>query len=137
MAEILIVDDEADLGDLLRLVLEIDGHRVRCAANGQAGLAALDEGLPDLILLDVEMPVLTGPEMACRMMVHDAGQERIPIVVISGVADVAAAARQVGTPYALEKPVSLDRLTAMVNRALRERIWPQPLAGEGGDRHVA
>ena len=85
MADILIVDDDADLSEIVRDLLEEAGHTVRTASNGREGLRQLAQGLPDVVLLDVEMPVLTGPEMSYQMLVHDLGQEEVPIVLLSGI----------------------------------------------------
>ena len=70
------------------------------------------------------MPVLGGPGMAHEMMLHDAGQEKIPIILSSGRSDLAALAAKMGTPYAIGKPVDADSLLALVARALRERVAP-------------
>lgn len=126
MADLLIVDDDADSLEALAEVMRIAGHEVRVAYNGEEGLHRLAERHPDLILLDVEMPVLSGPEMAYRMLVHNAGQEKVPIVLISGVSDLPEVAREVGTPYCLPKPYRFETLEALVNRALRERKAPTP-----------
>jgi CheY-like chemotaxis protein len=82
--EVLIVDDNEDLADVLHAVLVSNGYRVRVAHDGAEGLVMLGKALPDLIVLDVEMPHLTGPELACRMFIHDAGMEKVPIVLTSG-----------------------------------------------------
>jgi CheY-like chemotaxis protein len=78
----------------------------------------------DLILLDVEMPRLTGPEMAYRLFVLDAGKEKIPIVLLSANLDLPrVAATVVGTPYCLAKPYPIDDLFSpfLVDRASARR----------------
>jgi DNA-binding response OmpR family regulator len=124
MADLLLVDDDRDIADTLAEFLSEQGHHVRIAANGADGLRLLDERYPDVVLLDVEMPVLDGPRMAHGMFLHNLGQERVPILFLSGVADLERVAAQVGTPYYLPKPFSLDRLLEMLARALRERAAP-------------
>lgn len=126
MADVLIVDDDVDLALTVRDVLELGGHTVRTAFNGAEGLAATTERHPDVILLDVEMPVLDGPSMAYEMLVHDAGQERIPIVLSSGYSEIDTIARQIGTPYIVRKPCSIQALTETLERAARERCAPRP-----------
>ena len=126
MAEILLVEDNRDIADLLAVVLRREGHLVRIARDGQEGLRLLRERTPELALLDVEMPVLTGPEMASRMFLHDAGEEEVPIVLLSGVADLPLVAAAVGTPYFLGKPYQLKEVLALVALALRERRRPVP-----------
>jgi twitching motility two-component system response regulator PilH len=134
MAQLLVVDDDIEVAACLRLVLE-DHHAVTLAANGEEGLRLLNERRPDLILLDVEMPVLNGPDMAYRIFIEDAGREMIPIVLISGVADLELVAARVGTPYYLLKPVDIEPLLETVQRALLERRAPRPALGLG-DLHV-
>jgi len=124
MADLLLVDDDRDIADTIADFLRDQGHRVRVAANGAEGLRLLDEGYPDVVLLDVEMPVLDGPRMAHRMFLYDVGREQVPILFLSGVADLDRVAAHVGTPYYLPKPFSLDRLLHMLARALRERMAP-------------
>jgi two-component system, NtrC family, nitrogen regulation response regulator NtrX len=124
MAELILVDDDEDVRDVLAEFVRMEGHDVRVAENGYAGLLLLNEKLPDLALLDVEMPELTGPEMAYRMFVEDCGREFVPIVFLSGAVDLEQIAASVGTTYYLPKPFSLDALRSMLNRALHERAAP-------------
>jgi DNA-binding NtrC family response regulator len=128
MADLLVADDDVDAGDLLAEVLREEGHEVRVARNGHEALALLKSNRPTLVLLDVEMPLKTGPEMAYAMFVQDCGMEKIPVVLISGVLELAKIAASVGTPYFLGKPYRLDSVLAMVGKALVERIAPRPPA---------
>lgn len=128
MADVLVVDDDEFIAQAVADVLTDEGHTVRTGENGADGLRLLTERLPDLLILDVEMPLLTGPEMSHRMMIEDAGRERIPIVLLSGVADLRPIAELVGTPYALGKPCELDALLATAKLALTEQVAPTPKA---------
>jgi CheY-like chemotaxis protein len=128
MANVLLVDDDLDMLDTLAAVLRDGRHTVRVAKNGREGLERLAEEHPDLILCDVEMPVLSGPDMALEVFLHDAGLELIPIVLISGVHDLPSIARRVGTPYYVAKPFTAERLMSVVSRALAEETPPVPLA---------
>lgn len=126
MADILIVDDDPDVVEALSDLLTLEGHSVRTARDGLDGLSCLDARLPDVVLLDIEMPQMTGPEMVYRMFVDDLGRERVPVVLVSGKVDLPGVAAEVGTPYALGKPYTLDEITAIIDRALRERAAPRP-----------
>jgi len=127
MANLLVVEDNPDLAEPLILVLGALGHRVDAAADGEEGLAHLEPGkLPDLVLLDVEMPVLDGPGMAYRMLIEDVGKDRIPLILLSGVMDLNKVAEKVGTPYFLPKPYRIDNLLQLLERALAERRPPHP-----------
>ena len=132
MAEILLVEDDSDVAESLRLLLEDWGHKVRSAGNGHEGMVALADWLPDLVLLDVEMPVLDGPGMALRMFLENAGKERLPVVLVSGASNLRTVAQQVGTPYAIAKPFSVEALEALVRRALEERLVPVPQTKAAG-----
>lgn len=128
MADVLIIDDDGDLAEITSIVLERAGHRTRRASGGREGLEQLREALPDIVVLDVEMPHLDGPTMAYRMYVEDSGMERVPVVLVSGCVDLDATAARVGTPYALAKPYSVERFLATIERALMERRAPRPTA---------
>jgi DNA-binding NtrC family response regulator len=124
MADVLVVDDDVDLARTIGDVIEAMGHHVRLAFNGSDGLTAIATKRPDVMLLDVEMPVLDGPSMAYELLVRDAGLELIPIVLASGYAGIEVVAERIGTPYYVMKPCSLKTLASIVERACRERIPP-------------
>jgi DNA-binding NtrC family response regulator len=125
-SDILIVDDDMDVRELLAEILVSRGHHVRMANDGREGLSSLHDRLPDAVVLDVEMPHLTGPEMVYRMIVEDAGMEGVPVVLVSGIEGLPAVASQVGTPYFLGKPFAIDALLELLQRALNERRPPVP-----------
>jgi DNA-binding NtrC family response regulator len=125
MANLLLVDDDGDLVEALADQLRSEGHEVRTANNGEEGLEALRTPLlPDAVVLDVDMPILGGPGMAHEMLVHDAGQEMIPIILVSGKTDLAEIAKKMGTSYFLRKPCDLIAFLGLVDRALHERTPP-------------
>jgi CheY-like chemotaxis protein len=126
MADLLVVDDNPDLAEALELVLLDYGHEVRVARNGMHGLELVRARRPDLVLLDVEMPVLDGPGMAYGMLLANSGLERIPIVLMSAIMDLHLVAARVGTPYFVGKPYSLDTFLPLLDRALAERCAPHP-----------
>ena len=123
---ILVVDDNSDLAEVLAEVLVLSGYRVRVENDGERALEALNEELPDAVVLDIEMPHLTGPEVAYRMFILDAGMERIPIVLSSGVAGLEDVASRVGTPYFIGKPFDIGVMLSLVERAVEERVAPSP-----------
>jgi DNA-binding NtrC family response regulator len=126
MASIVVVDDERDLAESVEMLLAGEGHAVRVALDGREGLALVCESIPDLVVLDVEMPRLGGPAMALEMLIRDCGLELVPIVLVSGMPNLEAIAARVGTPYVLAKPFDVDRFLALVARALAERCEPRP-----------
>jgi CheY-like chemotaxis protein len=126
MADLVVVDDTVEITELLDALLRGEGHQVRTAGDGAEGMKVLAERLPDLVIMDVEMPVLDGPGMAYRMLVEDCGRESVPIVMVSGAANLPRIARRVGTRYLLAKPFEPEALLAVVARALAERSPPTP-----------
>ena len=89
MAHILIVDDEHDVAVLLKFLMEKDGHRVSTARHGGEAMVflgvepeRLDTEIPDLILLDVMMPVMDGCAVATRLAGHDR-LKGIPLIVLT------------------------------------------------------
>jgi CheY-like chemotaxis protein len=125
MAHLLLVDDNNDLIEGLGELLRINGHVVHTASTGEEGLTVLRAAsLPDALVLDVDMPVLGGPEMAHKMLLHDAGEQNIPIVLMSGRDDLPEIAKRMGTPYFLSKTGDIEVFLDLLNRALRERKPP-------------
>lgn len=125
MAHILLVDDDNDIVEAMGDLLRHNGHEVHTASTGEDGLLVLRGAqLPDALVLDVDMPVLGGPGMAHKMLLHDAGEERVPILLMSARHDLPQLARQMGTPYSLGKPTTIDAFLEVLDRALRERRAP-------------
>ncbi len=125
MAQILVVDDDNDFVGVLGDLLRAEKHVVQTAATGEEGLAVLrSDTLPDVLVLDVDMPVMGGPEMAHEMLLHDAGEQFVPIILVSGSDELPKIAKRLGTPYYLAKPCSLAPFLALLDRALAERRRP-------------
>lgn len=123
-ARILIVDDDVDMGEILAEILTARGYEVRVARDGEEGILRMREELPDLLVLDVEMPRLDGPGVAYRMLIENAGMQLVPVVLVSGVVGLAGVAARVGTPYCIAKPAAIAPLMVLIERALAERIPP-------------
>ena len=86
LGEVAVVEDEQDIRETLRDILEMEGYRVRCACNGKEALDALAEmPRPLLILLDLMMPVMSGTELAKRVKAIRPG---LPVVLISGMNEI-------------------------------------------------
>ncbi len=122
---ILIIDDEKDLIELVRYNLEKEGFAVKCALNGESGLAAAADDLPDLVLVDVMMPGMDGLEV-CGRLRSDARTAAIPIIMLT--AKSAESDRVVGLELGADdyvtKPFSPRELAARVKAVLR-RTSPQ------------
>lgn len=86
MSKILIVDDDADIVEAMRLVLEKRGHKVALAADGNEGMAKARTEKPDVIILDVMMPGLDGFEVA-RELKGDSQTRDISILMLTAIKD--------------------------------------------------
>jgi CheY-like chemotaxis protein len=114
---ILVVDDDDDIRSVLRQVLREEGFSVREARNGLEALERIGEEEPDLVLLDLLMPVMDGQGVIDMLR---SAQRDLPIVVFtaSGVA-----VNGIVTAY-LQKPLSLDRLLDVLE-GVRARLTPK------------
>jgi CheY-like chemotaxis protein len=127
IAHLLVVDDDNDVVEVLGELLRSEGHEVRTACTGEKGLQVLRAApLPDVVVLDVDMPVLGGPGMAREMLLHGGGEEKIPVILVSARADLAEIAGRMGTRYFVQKPADVGRFLSVLGQALSERLGPFP-----------
>ncbi len=121
MAKILIAEDERDIRDLITFTLTFGGYQVVAAANGEEALEKARVEIPDLILMDVRMPKMTGYE-ACQEMKKDDRIKHIPVVFLSakGQDFEVATGLDVGAVEYILKPFSPDQLTARVKELLQK-----------------
>ena len=119
---VLIVDDDPQLREFVRVNLEMDGYAVREAASAADGLAALEEEPPDLVLLDVMMPQVDGFEMLRRMQ-EQHGLGSIPVIMFSGKVDEETAGRAAreGAQAFIGKPFDPQQLIESTKQLLRRR----------------
>jgi two-component system KDP operon response regulator KdpE len=110
-ARVLVADDEPDLLDLLRETLAAQGYDVMTAVTGAEALAAVSSFCPDVLIVDIAMPGLSGREVLDRLRESGSG---IPIVAISGDAGGAGE----GFFGVLQKPFSFPVLTRTVAEAV-------------------
>jgi CheY-like chemotaxis protein len=110
---ILVVDDDPDLREFLELVLTSMGFEVTSAANGREALDDMEGHDPDLILLDMKMPVMDGWEFCRALEGRDA---RPPIVVLTAAPDPAGRAADVHAEGWLGKPFEYADLEAIVRK---------------------
>jgi len=116
-APILVVDDDEDLQQLLRLVLEGQGYAVETVSNGEEALAFLDSRRPGLILLDMRMPVMNGWEFASAL--RERGTDRLPpILVVTAAANPGQQAVEVGAAGWIAKPFDMRRVLEVVAQTL-------------------
>lgn len=116
---ILVAEDERDIRDLIVFTLQIKGFKVEHAVNGAEAVKKAIEVVPDLILMDVRMPKMTGYE-ACRALKAEASTRDIPIVFLSAKGQEVEISKglELGAEDYLLKPFELEDLTKQVNEIL-------------------
>ena len=114
---VMVVDDDADIVDLTRLVLEGGGYRVIAARSGTEALQKLQDGLPALILLDINMPGMDGWEVLKILKVDERTMD-VPVAMFSIKNEVRDKVRglQDGAYDYIPKPFSYDELLGRVRR---------------------
>jgi two-component system, OmpR family, phosphate regulon response regulator PhoB len=128
LATILVVDDEPDIRMLVRMTLGYDGHDVVEAGDGAAALAAVNERRPDLIILDVMMPEVSGWDVLTRLKAEaDPAVREIPVIMLTALTapmDRAKGGIEGAVRY-FAKPISPDDLRESVSEALAGDPEPQ------------
>jgi two-component system chemotaxis response regulator CheY len=127
LATIRAIEDDPSFRDLLKLHLESAGHAVRGAADPEEGLRAILENPPDLILLDLDLPYLSGFEVLQALRADDASRS-IPVVIITGRPDGEAyeRCRRIGFDGFASKPLKREDLLGVVGKVLDAGAGKKP-----------
>jgi CheY-like chemotaxis protein len=122
MPRILLVDDEELNVDMLKRRLEKRGYEVLIATNGEEAVAQARAGRPELILMDVKMPVMDGHE-ATRQIKADPALKAIPVIALTAQAmqDDRDKALAAGADEYETKPINFNQLTAKIETMLKAR----------------
>ncbi|HPC74947.1 MAG TPA: sigma-54 dependent transcriptional regulator, partial [Syntrophales bacterium] len=114
---ILVVDDEESICQSLRGILSDEGYEVRTAGSGEDALKAIEEDVPDLVLLDIWLPGMDGLE---ALKIIKAETPQVPVIMMSGhgTIETAVKATKLGAFDFIEKPISLEKVVLLVNHAL-------------------
>jgi CheY-like chemotaxis protein len=112
--DVLVVDDDAEMVEVMELVLGDAGYRVRSARNGKEALEAVAAQRPDLVLLDMLMPVMNGWQCARELRARYG--RAIPILVVTAAEHARARAEEVGSDGVLSKPFELSLLLRLVRQ---------------------
>ncbi|MGB8991732.1 MAG: sigma-54 dependent transcriptional regulator [Desulfobaccales bacterium] len=117
MGTILIVDDDAQLRQSFEKVLTAEGHTVKTASSGEAAIALVQAGVPDLVIMDVRMPGMSGLE-AFRAM-HDI-EPKLPVIIMTafGTTDTAIEATKLGAFEYVLKPFEIPDILTLIAQAL-------------------
>lgn len=125
MARIIYAEDDQLVGELVQAVLMDAGHAVGVVPDGKAAMAVLANRRPDLLILDMSMPEMSGSEVLDKVR-RDPALYDMPVLIITGRVSVAdeTIARTAGATEYLRKPFDPDELTVIVDRLLRRRPPP-------------
>jgi len=128
--KILVADDNAANCKILKSVLEAAGHEVEVVGDGEAALSALDRARFDLALLDINMPEVSGYEVAKLYRVGHIGEWRMPIVALTADAtsETERLCREAGMDAVLTKPVEASQLAAELETIYARAARPERIA---------
>ena len=121
MAKLLIVDDESHFIDMLQIRLEANGYEVIAAYNGEEGLAKAKSESPDLIILDIRMPVMDGHEMLKKLR-GDEQIKNIPVILCSAKAqkDTEDIGQKADADDYIKKPFEASQFLAKIETLLNK-----------------
>ncbi len=122
-SRILVVEDEADLADLVAFNLRGEGHEVTVALDGNTALAEIQRGRPDLVVLDVMLPDISGIEV-CRRLRRQRETVRLPVIMLTAKTDEVdrVVGFEVGADDYVTKPFSPRELVLRVEAILRRTV---------------
>lgn len=135
MAEVLLVEDDAELADLVQHRLRDAGYKVRHVSDGEAALAAVAAAVPDLVLLDLMLPRMDGLEVCRRLRSTNPTLYVIMLTAKTSEID-RVVGLEVGADDYVTKPFSLEELVARIRSALRRVAMSGQESGNGPARPV-
>jgi CheY-like chemotaxis protein len=120
MAKILIAEDERDIRELIQFTLMFAGHEITAASNGAEAVELAPQVKPDLIMMDVRMPKMTGYE-ACREIKKHESVKDVPVIFLSakGQDEEIQTGKDVGAVAYILKPFAPDELTQKISDILK------------------
>ena len=122
MKKILIVDDEQDIVESLKFVLESSDYTCYCAYNGEDGLRLAKEIVPDLMILDVMMPKINGYKIS-RLLKFDKKYQNIPILMVTARTqeEDKLIGEETGADEYITKPFEIADIVEKVNQYLKDK----------------
>jgi DNA-binding response OmpR family regulator len=129
--KILCIEDDRETAALIVEELIERGFEVSIAHDGRSGLAAILKNMPDLVLSDISMPVMSGFELLERLTALEPRFAKMPFVFLTALTDRdnELKGRQLGADDYVTKPIDFDMLTTIINARLagvaRSELWPK------------
>ena len=126
MTKIAIVEDDEAISQMYRIKFEAEGYTVETAANGKLGLALAEEMRPDIMLLDLMMPIMDGEEMLKRMRKTDWGK-KIKVIILTnrGEQEIPDSIRHAGVEAIILKAAMTPRQVAILVKQKLGQTAPQ------------
>ena len=118
--QILILEDDDQIATVLRDSLSDEGYEIQCASNGRDGLRILAQWVPDVIVLDLMMPVMDGPTFRAAQRALQPRLANVPVIVLSGAREARAQAHRLAAAAAITKPFELDEVLTTVGRICQQ-----------------
>jgi DNA-binding response OmpR family regulator len=125
MNRILIVEDESSIQKLLKIKLSANGYEVILSDNGVQGLEMVEQMIPDMVILDIKMPVMSGWDFLKELR-HNPKLKDIPVLLITGLTSDQQIAEQTNLPC-LFKPFKLEEMLYLVESALNKHTEILPM----------
>ena len=119
---ILVVDDEQGIGNILRIKLRLHGYEVITTTSGAEAIEIIRTQEPDIVLLDVLMPVVTGMEVLDKVRSFS----QVPIIIFTAKPDIIQIALKNGANDSIAKPFEPDHLVAKIESVLSKVSQKQP-----------
>ena len=113
---VLIIDDDADTREVLQLALGSEGFQVDMAADREAALKMIEARRPHAILIDYFMD---GTDLATFMLRLREYHSPVPVILMTGADEGSRKARELGVPFSITKPFTIEALTELLGRALK------------------
>jgi DNA-binding response OmpR family regulator len=118
---VLVVEDDRDIAHCIATALDCDGFEVQLAENGDDALGVCSRWLPDAIVLDHNLPIMSG-EAFLQEIRWQPGLSRVPVLLISALDDLDAIARRLRVAHWLAKPFDVDGLISALARMLGANV---------------
>lgn len=124
--KVLIIDDDPDIRDVIKITLQPEGYECLEAGDGEEGIKLIQEKSPDLVLVDYQMPRMNGPEV-CRRVKNDLLLRHLPIIMVTGKGEVTdkVGGIEAGADDYIVKPFEPKELVARIHMVLRRTTIDQ------------